>query len=68
MGVYYKAHTRQRKLNLKWKPYYKMAEWTGLVSHKIWDQIGRKVKSAHANYLKLIKIEDREVPEWSRNT
>lgn len=37
------------------------------MSYKIWDQIGRKVKRAHANYLKLIKIEDREVPERSRN-
>lgn len=26
VGVYYKAHTRQRKLNLKWKSYYKMTE------------------------------------------
>lgn len=25
------------------------------------------MKRAHANYLKLIKIEDREVPERSRN-
>lgn len=42
--VYYKVHARQGKLDMKWRPYYKIVEKTSSVTFIIWDQISDTTK------------------------
>ena len=60
--VYYRAHVRHGKLDMRWRPYYRIVEKTGPVSFIIWDQISGTRKRAHANDLKLAEIDEWKVP------
>lgn len=61
--VYYKVNLRQGKLSARWEPYYRIVDQTGPVMFVIWDQVSGKVKQAHANELKLARIDTWEGPE-----
>lgn len=61
--VYYKVNLRQGKLSAIWEPYYRIVDQTGPVTFVIWDQVSGKVKRAHANELKLARIDTWEGPE-----
>lgn len=60
--MFYKVHMRKGKLDQKWRPYYRIVEQTGSVNFVIWDQIGGKIKWVHTSDLKLVEIEEWDVP------
>ena len=61
--VYYKVNLRKGKLSPRWEPYYRIVEQRGPATFFIWDQVSGKVKRAHANELKLAKVDTWEGPE-----
>ena len=60
--VYYKAHARHGKLDMSWRPYYRIVEKSGPVSFVIWDQISGTTKRAHAND-PLAEVEEWKAPK-----
>lgn len=56
--MFYMIHLRERKLDERWEPYYRIIEKTGSVSFLTWDQMSGRVRRAHAHDLKLAEVDD----------
>lgn len=59
--VYYKNNQRKGKLDMKWKPYYRILERRGPVSYVIKNQLDGSTSKVHAEMLRLAKIDDWQV-------
>ena len=59
--VYYKNNQRKGKLDLKWKPYYRILEKRGLVTYVIKNQLNGSTCKVHAEMLRLANIEDWQI-------
>ena len=59
--VYYKNNQRKGKLDLKWKPYYRILEKTGPVSYVIKNQLDGSTSKVHAEMLRLANIADWQI-------
>ena len=55
--VYYKNSRRVGKLDLKWKPYYRIIERTGPISYIIKNQLTGDTVKVHAEVLRLANID-----------
>ncbi|ESP04171.1 hypothetical protein LOTGIDRAFT_237470 [Lottia gigantea] len=61
--VYYKNFLRKNKLEDRWTPYYRIVEKTSSVSYRIKSQLtGKKTTKAHAEQLRLAKIDEWDIP------
>lgn len=56
--VYYKNNQRKGKLDLKWKPYYRVIEKRGPVSYIIKNQLDGSTCKVHAEMLRLANVDD----------
>ena len=56
--VFYKNNQRKGKLDLKWKPYYRIIEKKGPVSYVIKNQLDGTTSKVHAEMLRLAHIND----------
>lgn len=61
--VYCKNHLRKSKLEERWKPYYRIIEQTSPVSFIIKNQLDGTTTKAHAEHLRLAKIDEWELPQ-----
>ena len=59
--VYYKNNQRKWKLDLKWKPYYRILKKTGPVSYVIKNQLDGSTSKVHAEMLCLANIADWQI-------
>ena len=59
--VYYKNNQRKGKLDLKWKPYYRILEKRGPVTYVIKNQLNGSTCKVHAEMLRLANIEDWQI-------
>ncbi|ESP03278.1 hypothetical protein LOTGIDRAFT_171625 [Lottia gigantea] len=60
--VYYKNFLRKNKLEDRWTPYYRIVEKTSSVSYRIKSQLTGKTTKAHAEQLRLAKIDEWDIP------
>ena len=65
--VYYKNNRRKGKLDLKWKPFYRILEKRGPVTYIIKNQLDGSTSKVHAEMLRLANIEDWELKETKDN-
>ena len=65
--VYYKNNQRKGKLDLKWKPFYRIIEKRGPVTYIIKSQLDGSTSKVHAEMLRHANIEDWEITEDSNN-
>ena len=56
--VYYKNNQRKGKLDLKWKPYFRILERKGPVTYVIKNQLDGSTCTVHAEMLRLANVED----------
>lgn len=56
--VYYRNNRRKNKLDLKWKPFYRIIDKKGPVTYLIKNQLDGSVSKVHAEMLRLANIED----------
>ena len=56
--VYSKNHQRKGKLDLKWKPYYRIIEKKGPVSYVIKNQLDGSTSHVHAESLRNANIDE----------
>ena len=61
--VYYKNFNKKNKLDVRWKPYYRIIEKTSEVTFKIKNQLDGTTTKAHAEQLRLAKIDEWEIPK-----
>ena len=59
--VYYKNNQRKGKLDLKWKPYYRILEKRGSATYVIKNQLNGSTCKVHAEMLRLANIEDWQI-------
>ena len=64
---YYKNNRRKGKLDLKWKPFYRILEKRGPVTYIIKNQLDGSTSKVHAEMLRLANIEDWELKETNDN-
>lgn len=65
--VFYKNNQRKGKLDIKWRPYYRIIEKTGPVSYVIKDQLSGSTSKVHAELLRLAQIDwDESLPVRDR--
>ena len=60
--VYYKVHNKKSKLNLNWKPYYRILEKTSPVTYKIKHQLDGSVIKVHAENIRKAHVDERQTP------
>ncbi|XP_060071985.1 uncharacterized protein LOC132551825 [Ylistrum balloti] len=60
--VHYRNHLRKNKLDNKWALYYRIISQTTPVSFVIRNQLDGTVTKAHAEHLRLAKIDEWEIP------
>ena len=65
--VYYKNNQRKGKLDMKWKPFYRILERRGPVSYVIKNQLDGTTSKVHAELLRLANIDDWQVPKTQDN-
>ena len=65
--VYYKNNRRKGKLDLKWKPFYRILEKRGPVTYIIKNQLDGSTSKVHAEMLRLANIKDWELKETKDN-
>ena len=65
--VFYKNNRRKGKLDLKWKPFYRILEKRGPVTYIIKNQLDGSTSKVHAEMLRLANIEDWELKETKDN-
>ena len=53
-----KNNQRKEKLDLKWKPYFRILERKGPVSYVIKNQLDGSTCTVHAEMLRLAKVEE----------
>ena len=61
--VYYRNNQRKGKLDLKWKPFYRILEKKGPVTYIIKNQLDGSTCKVHAEMLRLAKIDDLQIPK-----
>ncbi len=61
--VYYKNNRKTGKLDIKWKPYYRIIEKVGPVTYVIKNQLDGSTSKVHAELLRLANIDDWEIPQ-----
>lgn len=61
--VYYKNNQRKGKLDIKWKPFYRVIEKTGPVSYIIKNQLDGSTSRVHAEMLRHANIDEWEIPK-----
>ena len=61
--VYYRNHTRKNKLDVKWKPYYRILEQTSPVTFIIKNQLDGSTLKAHAQHLRLANLNVWQIPK-----
>ena len=59
--VYYRNNQRKGKLDLKWKPFYRILEKKGPVTYIIKNQLDGSLCKVHAEMLRLAKIDDWQI-------
>ena len=59
--VYYRNNQRKGKLDLKWKPFYRILEKKGPVTYIIKNQLDGSTCKVHAEMLRLAKIDDWQI-------
>lgn len=60
--IYYRNHTRRNKLDLKWKPYYRIIEQTSPVTFIIKHQLDGSTTKVHASQIRLAHVDEWEIP------
>lgn len=60
--VYYKNNQRKGKLDVKWKPYYRIMEKIGPVTYIIRNQLDGSTSRVHAELLRKAELDDWEIP------
>jgi hypothetical protein len=60
--VYYKNNQRKGKLDIKWKPYYRIIEKNGPASYVIKNQLNGSTSRVHAELLRLADIDEWDIP------
>ena len=60
--VYYKVHNKKSKLNLNWKPYYRILEKTSPVTYKIKHQLDGSVIKVHAENIRKAHVDEWQTP------
>lgn len=66
--VYYKNNNRKGKLDLKWKPYYRILDKTGPVSYVIKNQLDGSTARVHAELLRLANIDWDDIKPQENET
>ena len=61
--VYYKNFTKKNKLDARWKPYFRIIAQKSPVSFIIKSQLDGVTTKAHAEQLRLAKIDEWEIPK-----
>ncbi|CAG2228657.1 unnamed protein product [Mytilus edulis] len=56
--VYCKNHLKKNKLDNRWTPYFRIVDQTSPVSFMIKDQLTGVVRKAHAEHLRIAKIDE----------
>ena len=59
--VFYKSNQRKSKLDLKWKPYYRIIEKKGPVSYVIRNQLDGSTCKVHAEMLRLANVDEWQI-------
>ena len=59
--VYYRNNQRKGKLDLKWKPFYRILEKKGPITYIIKNQLDGSTCKVHAEMLRLAKIDDWQI-------
>ena len=60
--VYYKVNNKKSKLNLNWKPYYRILEKTSPVTYKIKHQLDGSVIKVHAENIRKAHVDEWQTP------
>ena len=55
--VYLKNHTKKNKFDIRWRPYFRIIKKTSPVSFWVKSQLDGTVTKAHAEHLRLAKID-----------
>ncbi|KAK3108120.1 hypothetical protein FSP39_001638 [Pinctada imbricata] len=63
--VYLRNHRRNNKLDIKWKPYFRIIDQTGPLSFKVKNQLDGTTTKTHARHLRQAKIDEWKVPRDS---
>ena len=61
--VYYKNFNKKNKLDVRWRPYFRIIEKTSDVTFLIKNQLDVTTTKAHAEQLRLAKIDEWEIPK-----
>ena len=59
--VFYKNNNRKGKLDVKWKPYYRIIEKKGPVSYVIKNQLDGSTSHVHAEMLRLAHVDEWQI-------
>ena len=60
--VYYRNHLRKNKLEMKWKPYYRIIEQTSPVTYIIKNQLDGSTTKVHMEHIRLAHVDDWQLP------
>lgn len=63
--VYYKVHNKKSKLNLNWKPYYRVIAKLSDVNYKIKHQLDGSIVTVHAENIRKAHVDDWQIPNIS---
>ena len=66
--VYLKNHTKKNKFDVRWRPYFRIIRKTSPVSFWIKSQLDGTTTKAHAEHLRLAKIDEWEIPKTKIGT
>ena len=65
--MFYKNNQRKGKLDLKWKPYYRILDKKGPVFHVIKNQFDGSTCKVHAELLRLANVDDWQISNDENN-
>lgn len=60
--VYYRNHLRKSKLEMKWKPYYRIIEQTSPVTYIIKNQLDGSTTKVHMEHIRPAHVDDLQLP------
>lgn len=61
--VYYKNNKRKGKLDIKWRPFYRILDQTGPAAYIIKNQLDGSTSKVHAELLRLANIDEWVIPK-----
>ena len=66
-AVYLYNANKSTKHSVRWFPYHRIVKQTGPVSYMVRDQVSGRLRRAHAQHLKLAKLDKWDIPKRDAN-